>query len=324
MTQNPAQPDRVLPVPPPATPQTPVQGSGQALPGAGAATRSIYIFYGFSGSQAGAPSFPDGTDADKSFQLVAETLAESLRKIYPTYQVYTRQAWTKEKILETLESAREPIDQVHIACHGDSTRLSLSYEFGGGSRLEDRARRFNSMSGSDLERAAAAMLDEDAIVAGLFSLALDRSRLDRIKTKHVSGASWQIWGCYGGYETVTFQGVGDPELDAYFQRFNVGSAEVSGIAVEIAMSFGVVCTAAKGAGGLEFWHGESGQRVVRNSTQTPARKPFWLWNTTGSTWVSYDRTGARLPRPEMFHIPRDSSDLPTPQPPTWLTDLFWQ
>jgi hypothetical protein len=139
----------------------------------------------------------------------------------------------------------------------------------------------------------------------------------------MSGASWQIWGCYAGYEEDTFEGIGNADIDPYLKRFNLGNPPVPGVAVDIAKHIGVTCTAAIDGSGLEFWHGTSSKKVVRNDRKTPAKKPFWLWNTSGSKWVSYDSTGSRLPKPIIFEQARDAADLPTPKPPKWLTDIFW-
>jgi len=285
---------------------------------------SILIFYGFSGDQGRpVPSFPDGTDHDRSFQIVAETLKVSLEKLFPADDIRVQQAWTKDQILPLLESPPERIRQVHIACHGLASRLSLAYYYDHLTRLRALARHYNVAPGTEDDRAIAAMRDEDALLAGFFSRALDPARVATIRGNHESGASWQIWGCFAGQSLVRFEYTGDPDLTPYFDRFNFGLGNVPGIAVDIATSLDVTCTAARDGSGLSFWHGPRARRVKKNNTSVNAVPPFWLWSTRGSRWVSYDSAGSVLPNPVIFGLPRGSGDLPTPKPPRWLTDLFW-
>lgn len=285
--------------------------------------KSIYVFYGFSGDRGKTPKFPNGVDNDKSFKLVAETLAGTLKKLHPTDTIHVRQTWTKNKIIDELEAASDPIRQVHLSCHGDSTMLSLAYKFDRGKRLKARARKFNGMTGTDRDRALKAMKEEDGLVAGFFEHGLEKKRLAKIKGNHANDASWQIWGCYAGYDSDVFEGIGDPEVDPYFKRFNLGKSDIPGVAIDIAKQLKVRVTAAIDGAGLEFWHGEKGKKVIINDKKTPAKNPYWLWNAAGSKWVSYDSSGTKLSRPEMFHVARDTADLPTPKPPKWLTDLYW-
>ena len=286
---------------------------------------SIYLFYGYSGDAGKPPpAFPGGTDRDKSFQLVAETLGVMLGKLFPKDKVYVRQAWTKDVVMQELENAKEPIRQVHIACHGDSTWLSLAYHFDQGDRIHKRAQKYNGQALPDDERAIAAMKEEDALVAGYLTHGLEPARVTAIKSKHAKDAGWQVWGCYAGYPVDVFTTGSGAELDAYFLRFNLGKSALDGIMVEVAKTFGVFCTAAKGHGGLEFWHGTKAKKVERNDTKTPAKKPFWLWNVAKSVWVSYGPDGKELPKPLIFGVPCDQKDLPKPMPPKWLTDLYYK
>ncbi|PLX46937.1 MAG: hypothetical protein C0613_15370 [Desulfobulbaceae bacterium] len=284
-----------------------------------ATSKAIYIFYGFSGDPGKTPAFPGGTDNDTSLKLVAETLKDTLAGLYPSDTIQVVQAWQKDIILTTLVKATQKIRQVHIACHGDSTMLSLAYKFDHGKRLKKRAKKFNAMKGTAKDRAIKAMQAEDALVAGFFSQAMDPTTLTTIKGNHSAGAAWQIWGCYCGYATDKFSGFGDAVIDPYLKRFNLGKLSLPGIAVEIATSLGVTCTAAKGGAGMNFWHGEPGKKVVQNSRTTKAKKPFWLWNTKGSSWVTYDAGGKTIAKPLIFQVARNKADLPTPKPPTWLT-----
>ncbi|MBU0680016.1 MAG: peptidoglycan recognition protein family protein [Proteobacteria bacterium] len=281
--------------------------------------KSIYVFYGFSGDPGKVPAFPTGKDNDRSLELVAATLKDTLAALYPSDKIYVLQAWTKNIIIDSLAKATEKIRQVHIACHGDSTMLSLAYKFDQGNRLKARAKRINGMTGTSSALAIAAMKDEDALVAGFFTHAVDQTTLQKIKNNHLEKAAWQIWGCYCGYASDSFSGIGDAVIDPYLKRFNMGKLSLPGLAVEIAKTLGVTCTAAKGGAGMNFWHGEKGKKVVQNSNTTPAKKPFWLWNTKGSTWVTYDAAGKALPKPLLFQVARDKSALPAPQPPAWLT-----
>lgn len=284
-----------------------------------ATSKAIYIFYGFSGDPGKAPAFPGGTDNDTSLKLVAETLKDTLAGLYPSDTIQVVQAWQKDIILTSLAKATKKIRQVHIACHGDSTMLSLAYKFDKGKRLKKRAKKFNAMQGTSTDRAIKAMQAEDALVAGFFSQGLDRTTLATIKANHSAGAAWQIWGCYCGYAMDSFSGFGDAVIDPYLKRFNLGKLSLPGIAVEIATTLGVTCTAAKGGAGMNFWHGEPGKKVVQNSRSTKAQKPFWLWNTKGSSWVTYDAGGKTTAKPLIFQVARNKADLPTPKPPTWLT-----
>ncbi len=297
-------------------------------------TKLIFVFYGFSGSHRRPfPQFPDGDDHDRSFQLVAETLGASLRQLAPSADVRVVQAWTKDQIVDALEAAAEgSVEQVHICCHGDSTMLSLAYQFAGCERLIDRAERFRAMAGSDRELALEAMRGENAIVTGYFSRAIGSKRRARLRAAHAPGASWQIWGCYPGYSRITFRGVGGAScyadhlevVNEYLERFNLGAPAVDGVAVDIAKALGVDVTAARGHGGLDFWHGRGDGAVVKNDRRTPARKPFWLWSVARSEWVTFDSSGKMKARPEIFRTPRPQAELQAGRPPAWLTDLYWQ
>ncbi|MGD8859535.1 MAG: hypothetical protein PVI30_05945 [Myxococcales bacterium] len=288
--------------------------------------RNIFIFYGYSGSKKKpTPSHPDGTDHDRSLQLTAETLGESLQALYPSDRVQVIQTWSKDQLLAALSTAGDgTIRQVHVCTHGDSTMLSLAFRFDGGRRLLARAKKFNARSGTARERALEAMREEDAIIAGFFSRALDPKRLAALKAKHTEDASWQIWGCFAGYDQTAFRGIGDTHVDRYLKRFNLGQARIDGVAVDIAKSLGVSVTAAKGAGGLEFWHGTAAGQVVRNDARTAAKKPFWLWNAAQSTWVTFDSSGALKSQPEIFQIARSAAQLGAGKPPKWLTDLYYK
>lgn len=281
--------------------------------------KSIYVFYGFSGDPGKVPTFPGGKDNDKSLELVAKTLKDTLAALYPSDKIYVLQAWSKNIIIDSLAKATEKIRQVHIACHGDSTMLSLAYKFEKRKRLKARAKKINNISGTSKALAIKAMKDEDALVSGFFTNAINKTKLQQIKDNHSEKAAWQIWGCYCGYATDSFSGIGDAVIDPYLKRFNLGKLSLPGIAVEIAKTLGVTCTAAKGGAGMNFWHGEKGKKVLQNTTKTPAKKPFWLWNTKGSAWVTYDVAGKALPKPLIFQAARDKSALPTPKPPSWLT-----
>lgn len=281
--------------------------------------QAIYIFYGFSGDGGPTPAFPGGQDNDRSLELVAATLKDTLAALYPSDVIYLLQAWTKNIMIEALAKAPEKIRQVHIACHGDSTRLSLAYYFDQGKRLRDLAKKIDKLAGNSNAKAIKAMQEEDALVAGFFTHAVAPATLQQIKNNHVETAAWQIWGCYCGYASDSFRGIGDAVVDPYLLRFNMGQLKVPGIAVEIAKTLGVTCTAAQGGAGMNFWHGEQGKKVVENTRKTRAQKPFWLWNTKGSSWVTYDATGKALAKPLIFQVARDKAHLPNPNPPDWLT-----
>ncbi|MBU1405603.1 MAG: peptidoglycan recognition protein family protein [Proteobacteria bacterium] len=281
--------------------------------------QAIYIFYGFSGDGGPTPAFPGGQDNNRSLELVAATLKDTLAALYPSDVIYVLQAWTKNIMIEALAKAPEKIRQVHIACHGDSTRLSLAYYFDQGKRLRELAKKIDKMAGNSNAKAIKAMQEEDALVAGFFTHAVDPATLQQIKNNHMETAAWQIWGCYCGYASDSFRGIGDAVVDPYLLRFNMGQLKVPGIAVEIAKTLGVTCTAAQGGAGMNFWHGEQGKKVVENTRKTRAKKPFWLWNTKGSSWVTYDATGKALAKPLIFQVARDKAHLPTPNPPAWLT-----
>lgn len=284
---------------------------------------SIFIFYGFSGnSGVPLPSFPDGVDRDQSYRLVAETLGVSIKKLFPTDNIHVQQAWTKDAILRTLETTSEPVRQVHIVAHANSTRLSLAYRYDSNTRLRTLALKHKPMHFTDAECVIEAVREDDAFVAGFFAKALEEPRLAAIKSNHIDGASWQIWGCYAGYASVTVRGIGDTDIDPYLESLNFDSPTVPGIAVDIAKTLGVTCTAARDGVGLEFWHRMPTGKVVRNGTKTPANPPFWLWPAKRSRWVSFDPSGSLLPEPIIFEQPRKRPILRTARPPRWLTDLF--
>lgn len=283
-----------------------------------------YVFYGYSGNQRlPTPAFPNGNDRDKSFQIVAETLGVTLQKLNPADRVLVMQAWSKDVIVSTLESSAELIGQVHVAAHGDSTRLSLNYHFDRGSQLLALAQKWNADPGTDTARAIGALREEHGLVTGYFTRGIEPPRLVAIKANLTSNTTFQIWGCFSGHENEVFTGWGDPEIDPYLQRFNFGNPQVDGLARDIAIGLGISCTAAVNGWGLSFWHGTPGKRVKKNDRKVLAQQPFWLWNTKKSDWVTYDSSGLRTPKPSIFGVFRDRTELPRPKPPRWLTSIFW-
>lgn len=305
---------------------------------------SIIIAYGYSGSpRQPTPPFPDGVDHDQSFQMAARTLAAVLRKWFRARDIDVKvvQAWSKDGLLRALEEATAPIHQVHVFCHGDATRLSLAYKFDGGQRLGERVLRFNAMKDkSDEERAYAQWEAEDAVMVGLLSRSLDPDRLARLRAMHAENASWQIWGCYAGYETTKLGTSSDETMNAYSRRFTLGQPIVDGIAVDIAKSLNLVCTAAKGKGGLEFWVLDKQTHRVRKARMTPpdpAAEPYWLWSTGQSEWVSYNAKGEHMNEVVLFQWAWDPKDLKvmklneatgqmehTGEPPPWFVDGYSQ
>ena len=307
--------------------QLPDAGTARDAGVAAAEPRSILVFYGYSG-EAALPDYPDGVDTNQSFALVAKTIAATLRKAFPGDEVTVVQAWHKDKLIDALERAAHPIRQVHVACHGDSTRLSLSYHYD--ERFQHAVDTYNAMSGSDHARGLAALKAEDAIVAGFFKWGLEPGRLDRIAAAHAPGATWQIWGCFAGYPSDT---LGDPGFtaaqNAYVTRMGLGFTTVDGIAVEIAKQLKVTCTAAVDEPGLSdrgllFWHGTAAHAVEMNDNRTAARLPFWLWNNSGSKWVTYGPDGVARPIRIVLGAPHSDGELATGKPPRWLTDAFWK
>jgi hypothetical protein len=237
--------------------------------------------------------------------------------------ICVQQAWSKDVILQTLENASTPIHQVHVVAHASAALLSLACRYNNNSRLRALAIACNEASFDDHNRAIHALQHEDNLVTGFFANALEKHRLEKIRSNHASNASWQIWGCYAGYSKCFFTDIGDPDIDPYLKRFNLSRPVVPGIAADIAKSLGVICTAARDGLGLEFWHGTPAQQIIRNDTKTPANQPFWLWPTKGSCWVSYNSSGRRLYKPLIFGKPQRKRNLTTPQPPRWLTELFY-
>ena len=65
----------------------------------------------------------------QSHRLCADTLKVSLSKLFPTDLISVHQAWRHGVVVEKLLAAVDPIRQVHIFTHGDSTRLSLAYVY---------------------------------------------------------------------------------------------------------------------------------------------------------------------------------------------------
>lgn len=285
----------------------------------------IFVFYGYSGDEPGGkvPSFTSGVDHNRSFEIASTTLGVILQKLFPHSEIRVRRAWQKSKVFDALKAADKPIRQVHIMAHGDSTWLSLAYEYDGGKRLKKRVRKFNTMTTlSRDKRAFKQWAEEDAIIAGYFTHSLPASEVSALKQKHLADAGWQIWGCFAGKEKDKFESA-DPELDDYLKRFALGQrgAEVSGIAVEIAKSLGVTCTAALGTRGVEFWHREN-NRIVRNRTSEAAKAPFWMWVGPPSKWVSYDERGKRTTKTIFFQWTWEDGDLRPGSPPDWFTDAY--
>jgi hypothetical protein len=284
---------------------------------------TILVFYGYSGDGTRSGSFPDGVDRNLTFKLSAETAATTLGRVYTKDTIKVIQAWTKSEMMSALSHASPPIRQVHVFCHGDADWLSLAYHYADGARLLERAQRINSANGSESQKGMETLTQEDALVAGYLNRALDPAVKAEIRGKHAPGASWQIWGCFAGYSPTRFTGnQQDPDLDQYFKRLNFGQTDLDGIAVEIAKSFGVACTAAQG-NGLEFWLGKPDGKIVRSTFTTPPTKPFWLWLTSGSDWVTYDASGQLQPEACLFGRNRSPAALPSPRPPLWLTNGYW-
>lgn len=285
----------------------------------------IYCFYGHSsaGIQAGSGVFPDAIDKDLSFKMAAETVADSLRKVYTKDNIIVIQAWTKDKIIDALKSDGLPIRQVHIFCHGDADWLSLAYKFDHLNRIKNRARAIDAMAGSETAKGLEALKQDDAFIVGYLSRVMDGATKSKIKSNHSVGASWQIWGCFSGYQRTTFTGFDDdPLLDRYFKRFNFGLTDFDAIAVEIAKTFGVIVTAAVGKG-LAFSHGTPSGQVIRNDKHVLPVKPFWMWLESNSHWNTYDAAGNAVPKANLFGKDREVSELPTGKPPKWLTEAFY-
>jgi len=304
----------------------------------GTATRDCYVFYGFSGSQKEPlPKWPDGTDHDSRFKLAAQTIAKSLRTLFPTDNVMVVQAWKKDIILDTILAATLPIREIHLCCHGDATRLSLAYKYDNAAwvtrsaDLMDRLakRTFNGAHIiDDIGLGKASIKSELAICAGLFSSVLSQWKRMRVRLNFASDAAWMIWGCYAGGASGTHGSGYDPgPVKRYFERMNLGASSVDGIAKEIARELRVKCTAATGRGGTEFWHLEKEKKklvVVKNDEKTPGNLPHWMWGVAKSHWVTYDSTGAEETAPYILGSSRSKADLETKdhQPPAWLTKLY--
>lgn len=294
----------------------------------------ILVFFGFSGyPHVPPPPFPDGKDYRPGFRLVAETLADSLRHLFPGDDVVVRQAWTKDVILSALETAAAPVRQVHIVAHGEETGISLAYFYGDLSRLRTRMEANSRLPGTAEQKAIAALRGDDALLAGLFGRALDRQRVKAIRAKHAVGAGWHLWSCFAGRDIAMFGSQWPPtfprQMTDYFRRMNFGRPWVPGIAVDIAKSLGVTCTAARGGeGGLVYWHGKPDRSLelfdrYDDRSWSNATKPFWMWNSRGNQLVSYGPDGHQLPRTVIFEQPRDSADIRWGRPPKWMTDLYW-
>ncbi|MEJ7599008.1 MAG: hypothetical protein WKG01_13960 [Kofleriaceae bacterium] len=304
----------------------------------GAATSACYVFYGFSGSQSQPlPKWPDGTDHDSRFKLAAETLAKSLRRLFPTDDVRVVQAWTKDIILDTILAAKLPIREVHLCCHGDATRLSLSLDYNHTAWVELIADKMDHLA--QLTWSGQRILDDKAIgelsikselalCAGLFSSVLSWWTRMRLQRKFRSDAAWMIWGCYAGGESATYgSGRNPPPVKRYFGRMNLGASSVDGIAKEIARELGVKCTAATGHGGTQFWHLEKREKklvLVKNDKHTHAKLPHWMWGVAKSHWVTYDKAGNLEEDAYILGLWRSKADLLTEghEPPAWLTRLY--
>ena len=316
-------------------------------------TGVIFIFYGYSGNEPGGrvPDFPDGEDANKLFQLGAETLEDALRKRCRNAQDFVvRKAWSKNTIIESLTGASpNSVSQVHILCHADGPWLSLAYKYNGYGRVKDRADMFNprfrSAMGPDAKRdiAIEAMNEEDALVSGLFDTGvLPQQTIDAIKNRMRMDAVWQIWGCNAGGEAAVFFGnTVHGNVNEYSRHLNIYATRVAqrpcvhqptgdlcfeGVAYHIARTLGVTCTAARGGRGTQFWYAGRGRRVIRTDENTPARLPIWLWATSSADWVTWRKNQATntvesVTPPVVLGEP--IADQRDPKPPAWLTGLFW-
>jgi hypothetical protein len=308
---------------------------------------TVLLFYGFSGSRRGARGragelpvcFPgeeprekcEANDYDLSFERCATTLKQSLARSMPGANVLVTKSWSKTQILETLgQAADESVTQVHVFTHGDAEAMWLAYNFDRGRRLAARAKKFSAHPISPREAALA----EDAWVAGLASAALSAPELQKLRRKFQRtglGATWHVWGCYSGGQTASFGGLSDPVLDAYLKNFNglaPAGAPLRGVARDLAHSFQVNCTAGIG-NGLEFWHGPAATAsharriVLPNTSTTKPTVPFWIWPARGSRWITFDANGNERARPILLGREREPATVIGPQPPSWLTDLYY-
>jgi hypothetical protein len=284
------------------------------------------IFHGYSGSRVLTGDFPDGTEKDQSFRIAADTLGGYLTT--EQYQVSIYQSWTKSIIERTITAAAEKsIAELHIFCHGDPIGLSLAYGYQRGARALEQATMYNQYPATDFGATKRALREEDAILSGWGSFALTPDELRALRSKFADGALIQIWACFTGEFEWRFGSHPNPTLRTYFLRFNRTLPKVPGIARDLAMSFGLDCTASQSDGsfGLEFWHRGPTAKIVLNTSGVRAKAPFWLWPVKGAVWKTYKPDGTlnansiRMPGGRSFQP--TATEVRPGMPPKWLTGL---
>lgn len=308
-----------------------------------------YFFYGYSGNQHQAgnwPSFPDGQDADKTFEIIARTLKVSRKTAFSGDTFEVHQAWDKKQILDTLLNASEQIREVHIVAHGDSTRLSLSYQYKGLPYLREIAQKANqtARNHSSEQGALHGYLLDPAINLNYFHKYYSGSistpggstgvppnyernaTLNKLRNK-VSGSEWQIWACYTAnpQDVNYFSGVGDPTIDSYLERYNFGRTDWPCIAKELANELNVKVTGAYGGRGVAYYYAKKMSRIQRGGADVSWNQPpMWGWIQPDCKWVSFDTDGSQMNKPLIFGKQRDASELPEGEPPWWLREKYWQ
>lgn len=278
----------------------------------------IVIFYGYSGAKS------DGTkERDLSNQMVARTLKEHLALRFPADAIDVVCAWHKNTFVKELVASTLKIRQIHYCGHGSMGGLYFGYrnriattERGAlAARFADPSDPLGALSGLDKRKVA---LDRDAgLMTGFFTDALAPAKLAVIKANLAPGALMQIWGCFAGAATHTFD-----TGDAYWNLFNAAGAPVNGIARDIAVSLGIEATAVRdpsGVHGMNYWFRDAAGKFHDRTRKS--RMPHWLWPASKKVvWVTYDATGAANTTSINFMGKATApSSLPAGKPPSWLT-----
>ena len=276
----------------------------------------IVIFYGFSGAKS------DGTvERDTSNQLVARTLKEHLAIRFPGDQIDVICAWHKNTLVKELIGSTLKIRQIHYCGHGFMGGLFMGYQnkvavderTAMNDRFADPADPWGALA--DSEKRKIALARDAGLLSGYFTDGISSAKLATLKANLAPGAMMQIWGCFAGAPSHTF----DP--DPYWKLFNAAGSPVDGIAKHMAKSLGIECTAVTDPGGIHgmnYWFRDAAGMF--QDSKRKARMPHWLWPSSKKVeWVTYDSSGtANKTSINFMGKATAPADLKPGRPPAWL------
>jgi len=301
----------------PAGPFPPAWGEGELQgedPAASGAKLRIVVFYGYSGAHG-----PGTTERDLSNQMVARTLKEHLARRFPSDQIDVVCAWHKNAFVNELIASPLKIRQIHYCGHGFMGGLYMGYQ--NGVAVGERtalAAQLDASSLTALEKRKIALVKDAGLMSGFFTDGISAAKRATLKGNLAPGAMMQIWGCFAGAPQHTFD-----TGDSYWNLFNAAGAPVDGIALHIARSLGIECTAVMDPGGIHgmnYWYRDASG--VFHDSKRKSRMPHWLWpGSKKVVWVTYDASGtANKTSINFMGKATPPKDLPAGKPPAWLAN----